>query len=459
MAEPLIPTTDVFDRDDRVRKIEFLPIPNITADFQVNLNTELLLTSFTDLWDQAMGLIREEGFRKKFRSAVQGKPADGKITVIGAGLINDGETFTISDGITEVIFEFDTVPDGAGLNVAVDISLSATIEDVRIAVEDAINGSALLMLAEPTRTLSPALANIGTGGEIDLSTTDIPASTAAAEAQNIRITDTVADERFTHRGMSGAVYVQAVGRINVPDPSLLIDGESFTIPGAGNPDERFEFDDDNSPPPGDNVIDLSGFTSPPPLHDTQMETRIVTAINTKTGTTGIVASSDPIAATGTLKVTEPGNLVDGETFTLDDGVNTPTTFEFDTDATWTSPNVPIDISGAIDFRDVRTAVLAAINGVATLDITAFTPGFGDTLNLTNDTPGSAGNTTSISLIVSNKFSLSNMTGGKASVKLIQNTGGTIFNETITETVAELTFEVSGMLGGSDAGWDVTSGIA
>jgi len=456
MAEPLNQTEDVFNRDDNVRKIEFLPIPNITADFQVNLNTEVLLTANTDLWDRAMGLLREEGFRKTFRLVTESTPATGKLSVIGPNLLIDGETFSIDDGVTVGVFEFDTVPNGVGGgNIAVDISAAVTIEDVRIAVEAAINGSSLTILAQPTRLTSPTLGSIGIGGEIDLENTDLILSISGAAQQNVRSRDTVADERFTHAGMSGASAIRATGAITVVDPSLLIDQDEFTIPGSGaNPDETFEFDDDASVTPGNTLIDLTVLASP---LDVQVAVKV--AINTKTGTTGIVAFDAAVASTAILTVTDPANLVDGETFTLDDGVNTPTIFEFDTDASVSGSNTAVDISTAVDFRDVRAAVIAAINGVGTLDITAFNAGFGKEVELTNDAAGEDTNTTSTNTVVTNEFALTDMAGGVNQVNLGQNADGTIFNEAVTEVVQEETFKVQGMSGGKDAGWDVTPGTA
>ena len=119
----------------------------------------------------------------------------------------------------------------------------------------------------------------------------------------------------------------------------------------------------------------------------------------------------------------PGSLVDGETFTLDDGVNTPTVFEFDTVPNGVGGgNVAVDISAAVDEGDVRDAIIAAVNGVgAGLAISAeptFTcdgdPGGVAVVHLKNDAGGVAGNTTSSETVTNGNFTLEDMHGGTAS---------------------------------------------
>lgn len=125
------------------------------------------------------------------------------------------------------------------------------------------------------------------------------------------------------------------------------------------------------------------------------------------------------AATGTITV---GNItiLDGETFTIDDGVNTPVVFEFDNNGSVGGGNTPVTIGAASvtilntvdEFKD---AIIAAINGVgAGLAITATDSGTG-VVGLVNDEAGPQG------------------------------------NATITETVANAGFVVTGMAGGDDVG--------
>lgn len=116
-------------------------------------------------------------------------------------------------------------------------------------------------------------------------------------------------------------------------------------------------------------------------------------------------------ATGTITTIAQASLVDTETFTLDDGVNTPTVFEFDVVPNGVTPgNVVVDVSGDTTADDVRDTIIAAINGVSTLDISAVTGGAA-TVNLQNDLGGTAGNTTSSETVANAGFIVTNMTGG------------------------------------------------
>lgn len=51
MPQPTQDTSDIYDKANRVVKIEMLPIPNIPADFMVNHNTEVALMMIRDLWE------------------------------------------------------------------------------------------------------------------------------------------------------------------------------------------------------------------------------------------------------------------------------------------------------------------------------------------------------------------------------------------------------------------------
>lgn len=119
-----------------------------------------------------------------------------------------------------------------------------------------------------------------------------------------------------------------------------------------------------------------------------------------------------VKATGSITVPAGGggSLVDGETFTIDDGVNTPTVFEFDSGGGVTSPNVAVAFTGGDSQAVVRDTIVSTINGVATLLITA--------------APGAAG----VADLTADNF-------------------GTLANNTITETVADAGFLVTGMSSG------------
>lgn len=91
-----------------------------------------------------------------------------------------------------------------------------------------------------------------------------------------------------------------------------------------------------------------------------------------------------MAATGHIQAVAASNLVDGETFTVGDGINAPTVFEFDTDSAVTGSNVAIDISALTDAASVGQAIVNAINAQGvTLGITA-TAGADGLVNLVAD---------------------------------------------------------------------------
>jgi hypothetical protein len=122
-------------------------------------------------------------------------------------------------------------------------------------------------------------------------------------------------------------------------------------------------------------------------------------------------------AVGSITTVAPGSLTDADYFTIDDGINDPVIFEFDTDGSWTAGRVPVDISGASDADDVRDAIITEINGQ------------------------------------NNSLRITASSGGTAQVDLDHDIGGTVHVKAITENVSDGGFSVSGMSGGvaSEAG--------
>jgi hypothetical protein len=125
-----------------------------------------------------------------------------------------------------------------------------------------------------------------------------------------------------------------------------------------------------------------------------------------------VAFGGAIAATGTITVVAGSLLVDTETFTLDDGINTATVFEFDSGGGVTPGNVAVAYTALDTAATVRASVIAAINGVVgTLLITAspaVTPGV---INLLNDSLGAAGNQAITDTVADLGFVHTGMSGG------------------------------------------------
>lgn len=126
---------------------------------------------------------------------------------------------------------------------------------------------------------------------------------------------------------------------------------------------------------------------------------------------------DDVAAHGAIQFVTKAELIDGQTFVLDDGVNSAVTFYFDVGGTYTPPggyddeNVRVDVSGDTTADNVAARAKTAINAATTLDITAGTAETGGLLRLENDTPGVAGNQTITETVVDADFTVSGMAGG------------------------------------------------
>jgi hypothetical protein len=126
---------------------------------------------------------------------------------------------------------------------------------------------------------------------------------------------------------------------------------------------------------------------------------------------GFTRVGTPVAATGSITTIAGASLVDGETFTLNDGINAATIFEFDSGGGVTPGNVAVAFTGGDSADVVRDSIIAAVNGV----------GAGLLITASN--------------------------GGAATVTLTRDNVG-YYNIAITETVANVGFVVSGMSGGS-----------
>jgi hypothetical protein len=138
-----------------------------------------------------------------------------------------------------------------------------------------------------------------------------------------------------------------------------------------------------------------------------------------------------VAATGTINAVGGANLVDGETFTLNDGIHTPTVFEFDSGGGVTGGNVAVTFTGGDSASTVAASIISAINGVtSTLFITA-TSGGGAVVNLTHDRQGTVGNYTITDTVADGGFTVSGMSGGAGDIVVLSAAG----SETPTQTAA------------------------
>lgn len=117
-------------------------------------------------------------------------------------------------------------------------------------------------------------------------------------------------------------------------------------------------------------------------------------------------------ATGTITCVAKADLVDAQTITIGDGVHAATVFEFDVNGTGvTVGRVQVDVSGATTAADVATLLHAAINGVTTGLAVTSVDNLDGTLDLTNDATGSAGNVTITETVVNAGFLVTGMAGG------------------------------------------------
>lgn len=126
------------------------------------------------------------------------------------------------------------------------------------------------------------------------------------------------------------------------------------------------------------------------------------------GTSGAAATP----ATGTITAVPFVDLVDAETFTLDDGSNPVTVFEFDKVPDGiVGGNVLVDVSGDVSADDVATRMASSINGVGGSLLLTATP-VGAVVTLVNEQSGAIGNlTTWADTVVDGGFVIVQPTGG------------------------------------------------
>jgi phage tail-like protein len=123
---------------------------------------------------------------------------------------------------------------------------------------------------------------------------------------------------------------------------------------------------------------------------------------------------EPVAGTkasGSITVVLPSLLVDGETFTLDDGLNTPTIFEFDDNAVVTPGSVGIDLTVITTLSEVRDRIILAINSVGNLLRIGAASGGVSLINLTHDIVGTIGNNAVVESVADPGFVVVGLSGG------------------------------------------------
>lgn len=118
-----------------------------------------------------------------------------------------------------------------------------------------------------------------------------------------------------------------------------------------------------------------------------------------------------VAATGTINVVAGANLLDTDYFTLNDGINTPVVFEFDSDSSVTPGRIAVPYTSGDSATVVQGSVVTAINGVTTALLITAAAGTSPAVTLTNDNVGVQGNATQSENVADAGFTITNMTGG------------------------------------------------
>lgn len=124
-----------------------------------------------------------------------------------------------------------------------------------------------------------------------------------------------------------------------------------------------------------------------------------------------------VVAQGAIRFVTKAELINGETFVLDDGANPAVTFYFDVSGAYVPPsgydatNVRVNVSTDTTADNVALTAKTAINGATTLDITAGVIDTGGLLRLENDTGGVAGNQLITETVADTDFIIYGMAGG------------------------------------------------
>jgi hypothetical protein len=166
-----------------------------------------------------------------------------------------------------------------------------------------------------------------------------------------------------------------------------------------------------------------------------------------------IAVPAAVKASGTVTAVAKASLTDGQTLTLDDGINTATVFEFDLPPDGVGGgNVLIDVSADTTAIEVASRMVSAINGVgATLKLTASNAGgTSATVTITHDEEGVVGNVTTWATTTS--MAIVQPTGGAGDVVVLSAAS----SETPDDTAAIGTGlgAVVAVLSGDVGGWQL-----
>ena len=152
---------------------------------------------------------------------------------------------------------------------------------------------------------------------------------------------------------------------------------------------------------------------------------------------GPVPAAADTPATGFIITVSGSSLVDGETFTVSDGINPSTTFEFDSNGSVSAGQVGITFTAGQNATNIRDAIINAVNSAgASLAVTAWDGGAAR-VNLTNDNGGAVGNLPLTETVTNPSFTVDGMAGGNSTPVL-----GSIGDKTVDEGT-QLQFTLTG----------------
>ena len=172
-----------------------------------------------------------------------------------------------------------------------------------------------------------------------------------------------------------------------------------------------------------------------------------------------VAVPAAVKASGSIVAITKASITDGQTFTLDDGINTAVVFEFDTIPDGVGGgNTLVDISGDTTAVEVASRMVTAINGVGALKLTADNAsGTSATVTITHDEEGVVGNVTTWATTTT--MTVNQPTGGAGDIVILSAAS----SETPSDTAAIGTGlgAVVAVLSGDVGGWqlDLISGTS